>query len=191
MRARRRCSGVAYSGKDAGAPPGSPPAWPKLPVSQSYYLIAPCRNSQAPGAQPAEATTPSSSSLRRIISRISSAVMSPRNKSAFGSATASFMALIRDGGMTLFRELSAPLSRSPCPQSGNRRTGQAIPRSWPCGRNAAWPPQEPASDQASRPCRDRTAPAAPAGPPPAAVPPFSQILPRPDGDFSLNGCRGS
>ena len=39
--------------------------------------------------------SPSSISLPRIISRISSAVMSPRNKSAFGSATASFMALMR------------------------------------------------------------------------------------------------
>ena len=36
--------------------------------------------------------SPSSISLPRIISRISSAVMSPRNRSAFGSATASFMA---------------------------------------------------------------------------------------------------
>jgi len=39
--------------------------------------------------------SPSSISLPRIISRISSAVMSPRNRSAFGSATASFTALIR------------------------------------------------------------------------------------------------
>ena len=38
---------------------------------------------------------PSSSSLRRIISRISSAVISPRSRSALGSATASLMALIR------------------------------------------------------------------------------------------------
>src|SRR5580692_1461386 len=86
--------------------------------------------------------------------------------------------------MTLFRDLSALPSRSPCPRSGNRRTGQAIPRSWPCDRNAALPPQEPASDQASRPCRDRKASGGPAGPPPAAVPLFLQILPRPDGDFS-------
>ena len=40
-------------------------------------------------------SNPSSCSFLRIISRISSAVMSPRRRSAFGSATASFMALIR------------------------------------------------------------------------------------------------
>ena len=39
--------------------------------------------------------SPSSINLPRIISRISSAVMSPRSRSALGSATASFMALIR------------------------------------------------------------------------------------------------
>ena len=98
---------------------------PRLPAD----LHRPLRRCSSPSLTSSWCSTgggnnPSSISLPRIISRISSAVMSPRSRSAFGSATASFMALIRGcRKLTQSRAQSAPHSATHCPQSENRRTG--------------------------------------------------------------------